>query len=123
MAWEDVNVYSRLKTESVHRHRHSAAAVRSIDILTGLTRTLGFCLLASMFNAILIERDPGPYRASLRNLDEAQFLQGKIRGRIVVDTNRARLDPQGTFRVRCRPRTLSADTLAVTDNKITKHKQ
>jgi hypothetical protein len=58
-----------------------------------------------MFNAILVERDPPPYRASLKKLDESQlpegdvtvrveleragsFLEGQVRGRIVVDVNR-----------------------------------
>src|ERR1700674_3423501 len=79
-------IYSHLKTESVHRHRHSGAAVCSIDILTRLTRTLGFCLLASMFNAILVEREPGPYRATLRSLDEAQLPPAEVAVRIDYST-------------------------------------
>ena len=88
-----IGLLSHLKTESAHRHRHSAAAVRSIDlpwsgidILTGLTRTLGFCLLASMFNAILVEREPGPCRATLRNLDEAQLPPAEVAVRIDYST-------------------------------------
>jgi acrylyl-CoA reductase (NADPH) len=60
--------------------------LNGIDILTGLTRTLGFCLLASMFNAILVERDPGPYRTTLRNLDEAQLPAAEVAVRIDYST-------------------------------------
>jgi acrylyl-CoA reductase (NADPH) len=42
--------------------------------------------MASMFNAILIERDPGPYRATLRNLDEAQLPPAEVAVRIDYST-------------------------------------
>jgi acrylyl-CoA reductase (NADPH) len=42
--------------------------------------------MASMFNAILIERDPGPYRATLRNLDEAQLPPAEVDVRIDYST-------------------------------------
>jgi acrylyl-CoA reductase (NADPH) len=39
-----------------------------------------------MFNAILVERDPGPYRATLRNLDEAQLPPAEVAVRIDYST-------------------------------------
>jgi len=42
--------------------------------------------MASMFNAILVERDPGPYRATLKNLDEAQLPPGEVAVRIDYST-------------------------------------
>jgi len=39
-----------------------------------------------MFNAILVERDPGPYRATLKNLDEAQLPPGEVAVRIDYST-------------------------------------
>ena len=43
-------------------------------------------LHAAMFTAILVERDPPPYRASLKNLDEAQLPAGDVtRARRVFD--------------------------------------
>jgi acrylyl-CoA reductase (NADPH) len=39
-----------------------------------------------MFNAILIERDPQPYRASLKKLEEAQFPAGDVSVRIEFST-------------------------------------
>jgi acrylyl-CoA reductase (NADPH) len=42
--------------------------------------------MASMFNAILVEREPGPYRATLRNLDEAQLPPAEVAVRIDYST-------------------------------------
>ena len=39
-----------------------------------------------MFNAILVEREPGPYRATLRNLDEAQLPPAEVAVRIDYST-------------------------------------
>ena len=39
-----------------------------------------------MFNAILIERDPPPYRASLKNLEESQLPAGEVTVRIEYST-------------------------------------
>jgi acrylyl-CoA reductase (NADPH) len=39
-----------------------------------------------MFNAILVERDPEPYRASVKNLDEAQLPPGDVTVRIDYST-------------------------------------
>jgi acrylyl-CoA reductase (NADPH) len=39
-----------------------------------------------MFNAILIERDPGPYRATLKSLDEAQLPPAEVAVRIDYST-------------------------------------
>jgi acrylyl-CoA reductase (NADPH) len=39
-----------------------------------------------MFNAILIERDAGPYRASIKRLDEAQLPEGDVTVRIDYST-------------------------------------
>jgi len=39
-----------------------------------------------MFNAILVERDPEPYRASLKNLDEARLPPGDVTVRIDYST-------------------------------------
>jgi acrylyl-CoA reductase (NADPH) len=42
--------------------------------------------MASMFNGILVEREPGPYRATLRNLDEAQLPPAEVAVRIDYST-------------------------------------
>jgi acrylyl-CoA reductase (NADPH) len=39
-----------------------------------------------MFNAILVEREPGPYRATLRSLDEAQLPAAEVAVRIDYST-------------------------------------
>jgi acrylyl-CoA reductase (NADPH) len=39
-----------------------------------------------MFNAILVERDPPPYRASLKKLDESQLPQGDVTVRVEYST-------------------------------------
>src|SRR3984957_3877594 len=39
-----------------------------------------------MFNAILIERDPPPYRASLKKLEESQLPAGDVSGRVEYST-------------------------------------
>src|ERR1700675_373183 len=39
-----------------------------------------------MFNAILIERDPPPYRASLKKLDESQLPAGEVTVRVEYST-------------------------------------
>jgi acrylyl-CoA reductase (NADPH) len=43
-------------------------------------------LHAFMFNAILIERDPPPYRASLKKLDESQLPPGDVTVRVEYST-------------------------------------
>jgi acrylyl-CoA reductase (NADPH) len=42
--------------------------------------------MASMFNAILVERDAEPYRASLKNLDEARLPPGDVTVRVEYST-------------------------------------
>ena len=42
--------------------------------------------MARMFNAILVERDPPPYRASLKKLDEAQLPPGDVTVRVEYST-------------------------------------
>src|ERR1700720_2188816 len=42
--------------------------------------------MASMFNAILVERDPEPYRASLKSLDEARLPPGDVTVRVEYST-------------------------------------
>jgi acrylyl-CoA reductase (NADPH) len=42
--------------------------------------------MASMFNAILVERDAQPYRASLKTLDEAQLPPGEVTVRVEYST-------------------------------------
>jgi acrylyl-CoA reductase (NADPH) len=42
--------------------------------------------MASMFNAILVERDPGPYRATLMSLDEARLPPAEVAVRIDYST-------------------------------------
>jgi acrylyl-CoA reductase (NADPH) len=43
-------------------------------------------LHAVMFNAILVERDPPPYRASLKKLDESQLPEGDVTVRVEYST-------------------------------------
>ena len=39
-----------------------------------------------MFNAILVEREPPPYRAGLKKLDEAQLPPGDVTVRVAYST-------------------------------------
>jgi hypothetical protein len=53
-----------------------------------------------MFKAILIERDAQPYRANLKNLDDAQLPAGEVTVRVDNSTLNAAWPAAWTFRHR-----------------------